>query len=94
MQKVTMYREFTYADPLQFLWGTDAIPVAVNKVIYEFFGRFDVIIETDVTWFDDGKGELIIIKVTGESQDIVMQAIEEFNEYVLSGKYEKDVKAE
>lgn len=94
MKKVTMYREFTYADPFQFLWGTDAVPAAVNKVVDQFFGRFDVIIDTDVTWMDDGKGEFIKVIVTGESQDIVMQAIEEFNEYVLSGKYEKDVKAE
>ena len=90
-----------YADPYEFITGTDAVPAAADKVIHQFFDKFDdIAIDVGVSWgltdrdYRNGIGEDVSITAYGVTPESVKQAIDKFDAYIESGEYEKDVKAE
>ena len=97
--------DYVYADPYEFATGKDAVPAAADKVIHDFFDKFDdVVIDTHMSWenshLDNGEsykydiGEAVSITAYGATPDSLKQAIDKFDDYMNSGEYEKDVKAE
>lgn len=99
------FQAYAYADPYEFATGRDAVPAAADKVIHDFFDKFDdVAIDTNMSWqnshLDNGEdyhydiGEAVSITAYGATPESLKQAIAKFDDYIESGEYEKDVKAE
>ena len=96
---------YVYADPYEFATGKDVVPAAANKVIHDFFDKFDdVAIDASMSWanshLDNGEsckydiGEAVSIAAYGATPESLKQAIDKFDAYMESGEYEKDVRAE
>ena len=99
------FQAYAYADPYEFATGKDAVPAAADKVIHDFFDKFDdVAIDASMSWenshLDNGEdyhydiGEAVSITAYGATPESLKQAIDKFDDYIESGEYEKDVKAE
>lgn len=97
--------DYVYADPYEFATGKDAVPAAADKVIHDFFDKFDdVAIDASMSWanshLDNGEsykydiGEAVSIAAYGATPESLKQAIDKFDAYMESGEYEKDVRAE
>ncbi len=99
------FQTYAYADPYEFATGKDAVPAAADKVIHDFFDKFDdVAIDASMSWenshLDNGEdyhydiGEAVSITAYGATPESLKQAVDKFDDYIESGEYEKDVKAE